>query len=348
MSDDGITIGHAFAAGAGAVVGVKVLDWVSKNAGLLVEALELQRLRTNDHEKFDALILSGLPRPVTLMTPLPYWLTADERARITKRIAEQRWLTATAEALFADWKRKENPPCPPMAKSLLDDFVANLTKNADVKSSVEMTLASLALLRRIVPDSTRDTVVAFLKARILRKSPIRVVLWFCEEKSAWAHLIELRHAHKWIHEYQEQMRALEEFHDCRPAIGLASFRKRGGFKQRSKSLQNKLGVGSSLLSQNVAPENKPLSSHKKRRPGRTSMNLRTLTSLGFYDENRVAGGNDERARWFATKRLSLKKNVPIDEAVKRNRRAVDRAVRKYRNNGDWDYLKPNKSDATLK
>jgi hypothetical protein len=116
--------------------------------------------------------------------------------------------------------------------------------------------------------------------------------------------------------------------------------KKGGFKRKAQLEFANGHHPTRLLSS--------LPNHKKRHPGRTGMNLRTRTSLGFYDELRVRGGTDQRAREVATERLPLKKNLPIDEAVKRNRRAVDRAVREYRNNGDWDYPKPNKSDATLK
>lgn len=352
MSDDGITVGHAFAAGAGAYLAYRGLEWISNNVTpeMLADVgfqMELQRIReAGDLDKFDAIVLSQLPRPVTVMTPLPYWLTAEDKMRLSKRIAEETWLTAKARTLAADWLRKENPPCPPMAKSLLQDLVANLTRNADVKKSVQMTLASLDELRRAAPSS-RETVAAFIKARLLRKSPIQVILWLGEENPAWASLTSLQHSAKWVGDYQEHMRTFEEFRDAR------LFRKRGG-KKPNPSFRNKLTEGQKLLTAAPAAQ-KPgetkisSSNHKKtRRVGRTGMNLRTRTILSFYDDARISGGLEQRARAVAAGRLPLKKNLPQDDAVKRNCRAVDYAVRNYRNNGDWDYSEAGKSDATLK
>lgn len=122
-------------------------------------------------------------------------------------------------------------------------------------------------------------------------------------------------------------------------MGNAATTKRGkGGKKRINASLNPLSSVPKLLAPAPQPaENKPASNNKKRRPGRTGMNVRTRKGLGFYDEVRVAGGSDQRAREVATNRLPVKRNLPMDEAVKRNRRAVDRAVREYRNNGDWDY-----------
>lgn len=106
MKDNGITIETAIAAGAGvylAYKGLQGLKWLVNN--LTPDAVsdilflsDTRAFRNTDTERFDSLVISRLPRPVTIFTPLPVWLTSVEKWRVVERILSESWLTTQAES----------------------------------------------------------------------------------------------------------------------------------------------------------------------------------------------------------------------------------------------------------